>query len=192
MLDKSKIPEYLFKVLSLIRWFLIISLIQCGSRFAVQKLDTIDIKHQSVYFEPIKGIEILKTGSFWPEDKNIEKVLLDYIMQVWKGILVEFRRCEKYGFYRMVDSTEAPTVVISSKIVSSRIRNDSLIIPVEIKTVFKSDNRTYTLSVDASGVGTVDSTVESNTLYYLGAIFADYRRSFPYKKVVSSFYLQDK
>jgi hypothetical protein len=92
----------------------------------------------------------------------------------------------------MVDSSGAPTVVITVKIGSSKIRNDILSIPVKIKTLIKSMKRSYTLSVDAYGIGSRDSTAESNQLYYLGALFADYKRKFPYQKAVSSFYIQNQ
>ena len=174
----------------LVAMILISFFCRCGSGRKVQKPMTIDITHQSVYLKPIMGLDVLRSSSFWPQERSVENVLLDYVRQVWKELLIEFRRCEKYGLYSMIDSTGTPTVIVTVKVVSSRIRNDSLIIPLEIKTVNKSNKKSYTLTVDACGSVKGNSSEKADAAYYLGAVFADYKRNFPYKKVVSSFYEQ--
>jgi len=189
---KMKVSNYCRAMVICVTMFLLVNIFQCGSRGPTQKSDTIDIKHQNVYLRPLEGIDMVKTSTFWPENRDIEKILLEYMQEMWNNLLVEFRRCEKYGLYKMVDSSGAPTVVITVKIGSSKIRNDTLSMPVTIKTFIKSMKQTYTLSVDAYGIGSQDSTSESNQLYYLGAMFADYKRKFPYQKAVSAFYIQNQ
>ena len=109
------------------------------------------------------------------------------MQQVWKNLLGEFRRCEKYGLYTMVDSTASSTVDVIPEIIFSKIKNDTLFISLGIKTFYKASKRSNTMTVDAFGLFK-SGTEEAVTVKALVSAFADYRRRFPYDNVVSAYY----
>ena len=161
----------------------------CASNLVIREPATIEVKHQKIYLQPIKGQERLESCEFWPDSIWQRKFLVENIQQVWKNLLAEFRRCEKYGLYTMVDSVASSTVEITPEIISSRIQKDTLFIPLRIQIFYKADKRSNAITIDAYGLFESD-TSEVKTVNELVSAFADYRRRFPYKKVVASFYSQ--
>jgi len=173
--------------ITIIIFFIIFLHLQCANHLATNKPHIIEVKHQSINLQPISGLHRLELHELWPANKTERDFLLEQFDQVWKNLLAEFRRCEKYGLYTIVDSTGSSTVTITPGIVSMKIRNDTLHIPMEIKTYNTSEKRSAAVTIDAFGVCPTDTT--SNILLQkLGKAFADYRRRFPYKNIVSLFY----
>ena len=163
---------------------------KCASHLVTHKPAVIEVKHQKILLLPIRGLDILKSSEYWPDESKHGKLLLDNIQQIWNNLLAEFRRCEKYGLYTMVDSTASSTVLISLEIISSKLKNDTLFIPLKLKILYKSNKMSYTSTIDAYGLCASDTTITVH-LQILGAAFADYRRRFPYEKTVSSFYTRE-
>ncbi len=171
---------------------ILICALQCGGAKTVAPIKTIPVEHERLYLQPIKGLERLQTSLYWPEDRNVAKVLIDYMETTWKNLLAEFRRCEKYGLYTMVDSTEAPTVFVSVEIINTKFFKDTLQIPLSIKTFHTANRRKHTITQKAYGVSQKDDQKQANSFYHLGAAFADYTRRFPYSEVVAVFYTKKK
>ena len=161
--------------------------ISCVSQLATREPASIEVKHQKIYLQPIKGLEKLEASEFWPDSIWQRKFLVENIAQVGKNLLAEFRRCEKYGLFTMVDSLASSTVEVTPEIVSSRIEKDSLFLAVRIITFYKADGKRNTMTISAYGLFEPDAA-EAVTLKEIVSAFADYRRRFPYEKVVSSFY----
>lgn len=186
----SAVMNFFLRAFSSIITIFYLSLIfyKCASHLATKEPTIIEVKHQKIHLQPIKRLYILESNEYWPDESKHGKILLDYIQQVWKNLLGEFRRCEKYGLYTMVDSTASSTVLISLEIISSELKNDTLYIPLKLKTLYKSDNISYTSKIDAYGLCPSDTIITAQ-MQILGAAFADYRRRFPYQKVVASFYI---
>ena len=146
----------------------------------------IDVRHQTVGLLPLEGVQALTSSLPWPGDRNQAGVLRRDIMQVWKNLLVEFRRCEKYGLYTMAEQAEAATATISVAIVSARIRNDSLLMPLKLVVSRGGTAKSRSLTVDAFGL-CPDCSPDSVSVYALAGAIADYRRRFPYRAVVATF-----
>ena len=159
----------------------------CASNLATRKPATIEVKHQQICLQPVRGLEKLESSEYWPDSIWQGKFLIENMQQVWKNLLGEFHRCEKYGLYTMVDSTASSTVDIIPEIIFSNIKNDTLFISLGIKTFYKVNKRSNTLTVDAYGLFKQE-TKEAVTVQALVSAFADYRRRFPYEKVVSAYY----
>lgn len=178
-----------------ILFFFFISLqsLHCGSSIELKGPVTINVNYQKISLQPLKGWENIISCGYWPKKENMDELLIDYIQQVWKTLYAEFRLCEKYGFYIMVDSTELHTVEISLTILSSEIRNDTLFIPIKISTTQKAMNKKY--SGEINGFGILPSPYDSTTqlsMQDLVAVFNDYERRFPYKEVVAPYYIHEK
>lgn len=161
----------------------------CASQLATREPASIEVKHQKIHLRPIMRQDKLESCEFWPDSIWQRKFLVENIQQVWKNLLAEFRRCEKYGLYTMVDSIASSTVEVTPEIISSRIEKDTLFIALRIITFYKADKRSNAMTIDAYGLFESD-TNEVVTVKELVSAFADYRRRFPYEKVVSSFYSQ--
>ena len=159
----------------------------CASHLATKSSDVIAVKHQNLYLQPISGLDKLALLEEWPADKNQGTFLLEQFSFLNKNLLAEFRRCEKYGLYTMVDSTGSSTVTVTPELSSPRIRNDTLHLPMILKAYNKSEKRVGTVTISAFGLCPVDST-GTIPLQKLGKALADYRRRFPYKKIVALFY----
>ena len=158
----------------------------------MQNSDTINVNYQKISLQPFKGWENIISSDYWPHKDKIDDLLIHYIQQVWKSLYTEFRLREKYGFYNMVDSMELNTVEISLKILSSEFRNDTLFIPIKISTYQKAVNKRYSAEINAFGIlsGRSDSSVQLS-VQDLVAVFDDYKRRFPYEKVVAPYYLHE-
>ena len=176
---------------NLVKIFIIISFFilffGCASNLATRKPAAVEVKHQQLYLQPLKGLEKLESSEYWPDSIWQGKFLIENMQQLWKNLLGEFRRCEKYGLYTMVDSTASSTVDIIPEIIYSKIKNDTLFISLGIKTFYKAGKKSNTMTVDAFGLFKQE-VKEAVTVKALVPAFADYRRRFPYEKVVSAYY----
>jgi len=168
-----------------ILFFLLFS--NCASHLTTRGPQAIEVKYQKIYLKPLQGLEKLATADYWPDSIWQGKFLVENMQQVWKGLLAELRRCEKYGLYTVVDSTASSTFEISVEIVSSKIKADTLFIPMKITLYQKTDKRSHFITVAAYGVFRQD-TSGTNNLPKLVSAFMDYRHRFPYQKAVSLIY----
>ncbi|MGD9201838.1 MAG: hypothetical protein PVI26_09760 [Chitinispirillia bacterium] len=166
--------------------------IYCGSSMELKKPNTINVNFQKISLQPFKGWEKITSSEYWPNKESVDELLIHYIQQVWKSLYTEFRLCEKYGFYKMVDSTELNTVEISLKILTSEFHNDTLYMPIEMSTHQKTANRMYYAEINAFGIlpGSSEPSVKLS-IQDLVAVFDDYKRRFPYKKAVAPYYLKE-
>ncbi len=163
--------------------------IQCSSHLTSRDPDVIEVKHHTIYLQPIKGLQQLELNELWPKNKIKGSFLTENILQIWKHLLSEFRRCEKYGLYTMVDSTVSSTVHITPQIITMRVRNDTLHIPIKIETFNTAEKISASLTIHAFGLCPSD-TSDTVTFQKLSVALADYRRTFPYQETVSHFYSQ--
>lgn len=163
--------------------------IQCSSHLASRDPDVVEVKHHTIYLQPIKGLQQLELNELWPKNKIQGSFLMENILQIWKHLLSEFRRCEKYGLYTMVDSTVSSTVHITPQIIAMRVKRDTLHIPIKIKTFNTAEKRSTSLTINAYGLCPPDTT-DTVSFQRLSIAFADYRRTFPYQEIVSLFYSQ--
>jgi hypothetical protein len=147
----------------------------------------IPVAEERLSLSPI--ISEVETGNLpgWPSDPNQQKILLKTFNEIWLRLLSEFRRCQKYGLYAMVEDNDNPTMRISVTITAMELVGDTLSMPIRLQAErLRDDQRfSYTLPVKAYASS---QKREENPFHYYGQLFADYRRSFPYKVLVSYFY----
>jgi len=129
----------------------------------------------------------LQTISGWPSDSATRRLLLGHFSELHRNIVAEFRRCEKYGYFEVVDDSSAATVRVLLIIRPYSFIKDTLTIPVRIELHHRVGIDTYTNTIVASGVYRAPSKPKSQ-LHYLDNLLADYRRSFPVRKLAALFY----
>lgn len=165
--------------------FFILS-INCSSHLVNQNSRAIIITHQNLYLAPIEGLDILESNKLWPKNNRLKIFLLNSMEQLYKNLLSEFRRCEKFGLYTMVDSTLSSTITINLTIQTSEQKHDTLFIPIIISTHHIASKKTESHSIESIGICPQDSSM--TPLQMLGSTLADYQRNFPYQKIVKTFY----
>lgn len=155
-------------------------------RNVTEGVATIPVEHERLYLAPLKNDVSLENLDFWPQEPSKQKILLKNISDIWKKLKSEFKRCEKFGLYKMVDDTEHPTVRISVTLISVE-ESDSLSIPVRLEVERLPDGHHSIYTVPAYASVPV-SKKDSEPFSYANRLFSDYRRNFPYIHIVSFFY----
>ncbi len=147
----------------------------------------IPVAGERLSLSPLISEASLEDMPEWPADPVQQKVLLEKFNEIWKKLLSEFKRCEKYGLYTMVDDKDAPTVRISIVITSARLENDTLYMPVRLQAERLSDDKRYIYTLPVFATLTSKNKTKQPFHYY-GHLLSDYSRNFPYTILVSFFY----
>lgn len=147
----------------------------------------VQIQYQKVFLKPIEGISCITESRFWPDTLCEKAMVSDNMNQLWKNLLSEFRRCEKYGLYTMVDSMESYSVEVSVKLISAVLQGDTLSIPLNVTIENKVFSQNNTYQIPAHGI-CYPYTDTMPACYRIGSGISDYKRCFPYQEIVSKIY----
>jgi hypothetical protein len=175
------------KKLTVIPLFLIFLLCLCSihsKRQTPTAEAVIPVAYQRLYLSPLISNASLEKLDGWPKDPALQSILLKNMTEIWLRLQSEFRRCEKLGFYEMVDDTRNPSIRISVTLQSAIIANDTLQIPVQLQAERLPDGQKYIYTLQVAG----HSKKDEHSIHYLAQLLADYKRNFPYKMLVSFFY----
>jgi hypothetical protein len=152
---------------------------------------TIPVENERLYIAPLinqTGIEKMKK---WPQNYTEQNSLLTNFTLIWKQLKSEFQRCEKYGYYTVVDNDEHPTVRVSITLDKIELTSDSLLIPVNMQVEQIPSAKFLLYTVPTSSPVPQKISSDQSSYIWLESILSEYRRLFPYKFVVSFFYPQD-
>ena len=147
----------------------------------------VSLANEKVLVGGLTDSSALQTLDGWPADPATQKLLLSHFDELRRSLIAEFRRCEKFGYYEVVDDSAAASVRILITLRPHSFVKDTLGIPVRIELRHRVGIDTYSNSVSAFGIYKAQSKPRS-PLHYLDNLLADYRRSFPYRKLVALFY----
>jgi hypothetical protein len=150
----------------------------------------IPVEHERICPYPISGAARLEEIASWPSDSMLSAPLLAQIDHLHRSIVGEFRRCEKYGLYRTVDSTRAPTKAIFLSLANPELEESGLCMDIMVEVhdlLSNKQQHSQTLSfcsrTETSGTGVGDPSY-----HHLGKALAAYRRNFPVGELVGLFY----
>jgi hypothetical protein len=147
----------------------------------------VSLANEKVYLCPFTDSSGLQSFDGWPKEPASQKLLSRHFSDCYKNLFAEFKRCEKYGFYEMVEDSSASTVRIRLFIRHYSYVKDTLHFPVRIELRHTTGLDTYTNTIDGAGVYRVKSKPKS-PFHRLDYLCADFRRHFPYAKVAALFY----
>jgi len=148
---------------------------------------TIPVAEERLSLSPLIMEATFEHLTGWPRDPERQKILLENFTDIWKKLLSEFRRCQKYGLYTVVDDNADPTIRIAVVVSSVEIRNDTLFMPGRIEAERLRDDQRFTVTVPV--VATVSGSAKSHEpFHYYGNLMSDYSRRFPFTELVSYFY----
>jgi len=148
---------------------------------------TISVAEERLSLSPLISEARLEELPNWPNDPEQQKILMRNLNDIWGEILAEFRRCQKYGLYTMVEDNDNPTFRISVILATIEFKDDTLLLPVRLQAErLRDDQRfSYTLPALASAGPQPDA---KSSFHYYGQLLSRYRRDFPVKDIVSFFY----
>lgn len=123
----------------------------------------------------------------WPKQPIEQQLLANNLSDAWNKLLIEFRRCQKYGLYTMVEDNDNPTFRISVILTDLLLENDTLTLPVRLQAERLRDDQRFVYTFPAKAYAH-SRTRASSPFHYYGELLANYRRNFPQKDIVSYFY----
>lgn len=147
----------------------------------------ISVSQERLSLSPLISEARLQDLPNWPDDPKQQKILMHNLNDIWVELLSEFRRCQKFGLYSMVEDNDNPTFRISIILATIELQNDTLLLPVRLQAErLRDDQRfVYTLPAQASAGPPPD---KSASFHYYGLLLSRYRRNFPIRDIVSFFY----
>ncbi|MDD5674258.1 MAG: hypothetical protein PHC61_08850 [Chitinivibrionales bacterium] len=146
------------------------------------------IPNQKVYiYAPIRNDAGLASLDSWPPDSGSRVLLREYFAELQRRITGEMRRCEKYGYYAIIDDSAGATVRMRCALLSARLQGDTVEIPFTIQLIFAGKKETLNDTIYSRGIYKPKSPAEK-PLYYWGYILSDYVRNFPYRRLGELFY----
>ena len=148
---------------------------------------TISVVDERLSLSPIISEAEVEHLPDWPEDQARQKILLKEFNAIWNRLNAEFRRCQKYGLYDMVDDNDNPTIRISIVLSDVEMTGDSLQMPVRLQAERLRDDQRFIYTIPAKAWVSPRERAQSPFHYY-GRLLGAYRRNFPYRDIVSFFY----
>jgi hypothetical protein len=147
----------------------------------------VSLANEKVFINPFTDSSSMQSLDGWPNDTASQELLLASFGRLYKNIFVEFKRCEKFGFYEMVDDSISATVRLQITIRPCSLNKDTLTLPMRIELRHRVGMDTYTNTIVASGIFR-GKTKPKSAFHFLDNLLADYRRHFPCRKLAALFY----
>lgn len=152
---------------------------------------TIPVENERIYIAPLINQTGIEKMQGWPENYYEQNALLKNLTLIWKRLKSELQRCEKFGYYTVVDNDEHPTVRVSITLDKIEVTPDSLLIPVNMQIEHIPTTKFLLYTVPTASSVPLKNSSDLTSYAWLQSILSEYRRIFPYKFVVSFFYPQD-
>jgi hypothetical protein len=170
----------------------VILIITCSShkRDSRNAIATISVENERIYIAPLINQTGIEKVDGWPQSEYEQKVLLKQFTILWELLKSELQRCEKYGYYTVVEDDQNPSVRISITLDKFQLTEDSLLIPVNMQVEHIPDAKFFIYTLPTSSKLPSNLSRNQSSIQKLGMILSEYRRKFPYQLIVSFFYTQ--
>lgn len=149
---------------------------------------TIPVENERIYIAPLINQTGIEKTEGWPRTSYEQRMLLKHFTTIWNQLKSELRRCEKFGYYTVVENDQNPTVRISITLDKLLLTADSLLIPVNMQVEHIPDAKYFIYTLPTSSGLPSDISEKNSLTLKLGLILSEYRRRFPYQLIVSFFY----
>jgi hypothetical protein len=151
--------------------------------------ESFNVENERIFLAPVIFKESLEKLKGWPLNPTEQKVLTSNFLEIRDKLDSEFRRCEKYGLYKMVGENESATIKITLSITSIDLKDNTLKMPIELQAKWLINGQSYILPFSAGASVEIDpQEINENRFHYLGLLLSSYTVNFPYKLIVSYFY----
>ena len=147
---------------------------------------SVPAENERLWIAPFINKTRLEDLEGWPRDSLERSILRRHVDGIGKKLLSEFRRCEKYGLYKMVDDSSSATMRLLVTLDGYTRTKDTLTVPVLLHVASRSNPRVYDFIFYPCAGGVTDKN-GSSPFHYAGDLVAELCSSFPYREIVYHF-----
>jgi hypothetical protein len=150
----------------------------------------IPVENERIYIAPLINQTSIEKMEDWPQEQHQQRALLKNFTSIQNQLKSEFRRCEKFGFYTVVEDDQNPTIRVSITLDKLQQTEDSLHIPLNMQVEHIPDAKFLIFTIPTSSSIPENISAKKVSGSKLGLILTEYRRKFPYALIVSFFHTQ--
>ena len=187
MLNREQ--KYLLKiVLILVLFFTPLSI---SAKRVVQKEPFFKTENKSIAVYSIKNRDKItpKKVCNTCDSSMLSDIIKNEITLLNKSLISEFRRCAKFGIYTVVDTTLPHSLSVKLIFSEARIISDTLLIPFSVTTTETNTKRKIIKDYRHFVIiPKYEKATDRSDFYSISRAIAEYRKTFPIKKIVSNFY----
>ena len=143
--------------------------------------------NEKLWLQPVIDNSGIEGFDFWPRDTAQRAILARHNNDIGRKLLTEFRRCEKFGHYEMVDDSLKSTIRITVTIKPCRMQSDTLNTQVAILAAAPLGGDRWEFVYDIHATAPVTRR-KNEPFHYAGLLMVDLSNSFPYQRIVYPFY----
>jgi len=141
--------------------------------------------HETVRLNTIERLPDLSNLPGWPQDSVRQRLLYANFTALWHKMKDELIRCEKYGLYRTIDTSQDAVIEVDLLFGNPQWRNDSLCLDVTVRARSRISGEKREEPHAACGFG---GTPGGDDTHRLNAMLADLARRFPVHEAAAMFY----
>lgn len=146
----------------------------------------VPLSGEKIFIYPIIDSSSLDKFEGWPSEKPYQTLLQRNFLQMYRTMIVEFRRNEKYGLYEIVEDSTQSSTQLSFIVQRYSFKKDTLTLPVRMTIRQGTVKNAFPSVFIAYGIYKAHSRPKS-PFHYIDILLADFCRNFPYKQVVGIF-----
>jgi hypothetical protein len=145
------------------------------------------VMNEKIFLYPVIDSSSLELLEGWPVDKPVQDILRRHFRTIDGALLADFRQCEKYGLYEMVEDSLLSSIRVTVVVGRFEFKKDMLSFPLRMNVRRMTDNTDRPFAFIAVGMYRAASRPKS-AVHYLDMLLADFRRHFPYRKMSGVFF----
>lgn len=147
----------------------------------------IPVEHQKIYVMPVRDKMSIEKFEGFPEESARAQIVKKPFSTLRENILIEVRRCEKFGAYTTTSDSTAASVLITPTLGPHTYLSDTLSIPLQFDVFFRDGKRRFVREITHSVTYHWDTEPKS-TYHLLGTLTSEYVRTFPYDTLSAALY----
>jgi hypothetical protein len=152
---------------------------------------SVPAENERLWLAPLVNTTRVEDLEGWPRDSLEKSILVRHFAAIRDKLLSEFRRCEKYGLYKMTDDSAGATMRLFITLDGYTKAKDTLTMPIDLHVASLTHTAGYDFTFFARAGG-VTRKPGANPFHYAGDLTAELCSSFPYRDIVYRFYSQAK
>lgn len=174
-------------------WVLLAGLLLGGCAHQKPPALKVDARFSNLYFDGYRNRSNLASLGNWPTDTLRHRVLIRSLENISGRFGNELRKYAQRGCYRLTDQQEMADLIIRLEFLDASLRNDTLILPVQLHIEDRRDRSVLTpvFRIHASFPGLTAPAGLDESYHYFGALLSEMERRFPFQAMAALFYAHD-
>ena len=143
--------------------------------------------NETLWLAPLTDRSGISDNIALPKDSVQRAILSGHFDDIHHKLLTEFRRCEKYGLYRMVDDSLQSTIRVYVSLERTIPARDTLFIPLVVIASAPAEGGRWQFDLTMATSAPVPAT-EDDPFHHAGRLIVNLGNDFPYRQIVYPFY----